>query len=71
VRRSELPEDYQEKGYRVADRRDRGEDTYLYIEDVAYAPELKAQVRAVFLARGVNYIFERDLAPEHGAGPTA
>jgi N-acetylglutamate synthase-like GNAT family acetyltransferase len=70
VRRGELPADYGEQGYRVTGVRDRGRDTYLYVEDVAYAPELKAQVRAAFRAAGVNYIFERELAPERGAGAT-
>jgi N-acetylglutamate synthase-like GNAT family acetyltransferase len=70
VRRGELPADYQEKGYRVAGLRDRGEDTYLYVEDVAYAPEVKAKVREAFRARSVNYIFERELAPGRRAGPT-
>ena len=61
VRTAGLPSDYREKAYRLAGEREHGERTYLYVEDVEYAPDLKDKVRAAFRAAGVNYIFEKEL----------
>ena len=69
VRRGELPPDYREKGYRVEGLRDKGASTFFYVEDVTYAPDLKDRVRAAFHAEGVNYIFEKQVAPARETAP--
>ena len=49
--------------------RDKGDSTFLYVEDVTYAPDLKGRVRAAFDAEDVNYIFEKELAPARETAP--
>ena len=49
--------------------RHKGDRTFLYVEDVTYAPDLKDEVRAAFRAEDVNYIFEKELAPARETAP--